>query len=516
MTKLTVQMFAFNSAIAKELRERVTEAALREPFRKANGTEWVPSAYQQRFFDWVGKGHGSAILKAVAGSGKTTSIIASLSFIPGLTAENVSCKTFHSVGYYAVCKHLGKASHQVKPDGKKLRNIAKAAMSEDEYELYADFAVKLVAFGKGEGVGVLRPDNLETWASIVAHHDLYLDSFESQEDVAIQWARSILQKSNQMAKGFGTSDGQPYIDFDDQLYLPLLWKLRLWQNDWVFIDESQDTNPVRRALAKLSLRPGGRLVAVGDTRQAIYGFTGASADAMELIRREFSCVELPLTVSYRCPKAIAERVRGLVPYFETPDGAPEGAVRSLKLEEALKVLGPHDAILCRQTAPLLETAFRLISKGVGCAVLGKDIGAGLVSLVKKMRAKGLEQLVEKLEAYRSREVAGFMAKGEEQKAEAVSDRVECVLTVLSNLDERSRTVPALIAKIEGMFSDANGVLTLATVHKVKGKEYRNVAILRPDLMPSKWARQEWQQEQEVNLQYVAWTRTMDTLMELAG
>jgi len=82
-------------------------------------------------------------------------------------------------------------------------------------------------------------------------------------------ARSLIQASNESAK-------LGMLDFDDQLYLPLLWKLRLFQNDFVFIDEAQDTNPVRRALAKLALRPGGRLIAVGDPRQAIYGFTGAS------------------------------------------------------------------------------------------------------------------------------------------------------------------------------------------------------------------------------------------------
>ena len=43
-----------------------------------------------------------------------------------------------------------------------------------------------------------------------------------------------------------------------------------------------------------------------------------------------------------------------------------------------------------------------------------------------------------------------------------------------------------------------------------------MAILSPELMPSKWARQEWQAEQEQNLIYVTDTRTMETLFILQG
>lgn len=94
------------------------------------------------------------------------------------------------------------------------------------------------------------------------------------------------------------------IDFDDMVYLPLVFKLRLFPQDWVLIDEAQDTNPTRRALAARMLKPGGRVIAVGDPRQAIYGFTGADNDALEQIAAQFSCKRMPLTVSYRCPQAV--------------------------------------------------------------------------------------------------------------------------------------------------------------------------------------------------------------------
>src|SRR5277367_729756 len=105
-------------------------------------------------------------------------------------------------------------------------------------------------------------------------------------------ARQLLGWSNDAAK-LGR------LDFDDQLYLVCLWKLRLWQNNVVVVDEAQDTNRVRRAMLHLMLGAGGRLYAVGDESQSIMGFTGASVDAMAQIEREFNCRRLPLTVSYR-------------------------------------------------------------------------------------------------------------------------------------------------------------------------------------------------------------------------
>jgi ATP-dependent exoDNAse (exonuclease V) beta subunit len=39
---------------------------------------------------------------------------------------------------------------------------------------------------------------------------------------------------------------------------------------------------------------------------------------------------------------------------------------------------------------------------------------------------------------------------------------------------------------------------------------------REQFMPSQWARQEWQQDQETNLIYVAVTRAQETLVEIVN
>lgn len=514
-----------------------------------------PSLYQSAIFTYVAAGKGSLIVEAVAGSGKSTTIkhavlrvlranpgrrlsvqifafntsiaaemreaIKVLGIEEGVDMSNVRVSTFHSVGFSAVCKRLGKPAREVQCNSNKVRDILKdmflesaggnAEMAELTYELYGSFCFKLVGLAKGNGFGAIVPADVGDWLDLCRHHDLTLDSLEATEEEAVRYARLALRRSNELSR-------QGVLDFDDQLYVPLLWKLRLWENDWVLIDEAQDTNPVRRAIAKLALRPGGRLMAVGDRRQAIYGFTGASHDAMDLIKHEFNCAEFPLSVTYRCGRKIVELAQTIVPHLEAADNAVEGAVTHPKLVEALKRLTNSDVIMCRNTAPLIDLAFKLVAEGRGCKVLGKEIGAGLVNLVKKQKAKGVPNLMDKLRAWCERETAKHIAEGNEGKAEAVNDRVSCIRTIVENLPEPQRTVPGLCLKIEAMFGEAGeaGVLSLATIHKLKGLEFDRVALYRPDLCPSKFARQDWQLVQEMNLLYVGYTRARLELMLVEG
>jgi DNA helicase II / ATP-dependent DNA helicase PcrA len=506
------------------------------------------SPNQAAVFDHFRFGRGSRIIKAVAGSGKTTTMKNAVAYLPPRLSvqllafnvdaadqlkaaidelvekkripanNNVRASTFHSVGMYAVRRHLNLPETQLRVDDGKCRKLLRQNLPEGEagdrlMSLYGAFVSQLVGLAKGEGIGALVPDLEEAWYHLVDHHGMYLDSEEATVEMAVEMARRLLRWSNEAAK-------TGWIDYDDMLYLVCLWKLRLWRNHVVIPDECQDTNPVRRAILHLALLPGGRLYAVGDPKQSIYGFTGASTDAMDLIAKEFNTSELPLTVSYRCARRIVERAQTWVPYIEPAGTAPEGdVVDDLPLVEALTRLTSEDAILCRQTAPLVEVAYGLISRGRACRILGREIGEGLVNLIEQQRARGINKLVEKLAVWRDREMSKFIQRGEENRAEGVADRVNCVLVIVEKLPETERTVPALIAKIRSMFQDDSKgrrpVLTLATVHKAKGQEWERVAILRPELMPSKAARQEWQMEQEENLQYIAATRAKTLLMYVA-
>ncbi len=483
-----------------------------------------PSKYQQAIYDFIEHGSGSAVIEAVAGSGKTTTIVESLKLIPpsekilflafnsAIAKElqtrvpsHVRAKTFHSQGFGAFNYSSPTSVKDVEKDKTWLildRLFEKDRNKRTEYGL---FVKKLVGFAKGEGVGFLIPDEQETWRGLIEHHDLQLDS--GSFDEAIKIAQFVLWVS------IGVSE-YGIIDFDDMIYMPLLNNCSFFRHDYVFVDEAQDTNAVQLEMIERMVKPYGRVIAVGDPHQAIYGFRGADSAAMSNIQERFQATQLPLSVSYRCPVAIVNAAKRIVPHIESAEGACQGKVHDFEDEmPELEFFEADDVILCRNTRPLVALAYKLIRSKIGCRILGKEIGKGLIALIKKMKASGVDRLEEKLKIYRDREIEKYLKDGKGDRAEALDDKIHCVLTVIKNLPETRRTVPALIEDIEQLLDDGKkNVLTLCTVHKSKGLEWNRVFILgRYKYMPSKWVKKDWQIRQEQNLIYVAYTRAKQEL-----
>jgi DNA helicase-2/ATP-dependent DNA helicase PcrA len=530
---------------------------------------WSPA--QLRVFDWIENGSGNAIIKAVAGSGKTTTIVEAGKRIPagkrvlylafnvsiaaelkGRIAAGHEAKTFHSLGYGALFFYardrkltLGQPSSRKTStmleiltrweDGaqaKQMRmrhdNKAASALRASNYMVEQRITegaglaiVKLVSLAKQYGLGIssigAQPNTPDAWFTLADNFDIEADKEGVTQDEIIGVARNLFELSTDWFKSAGQ------LDFDDQLYLPLLFGLKIKKYDWVFLDEAQDTNPVRRALATRALAPQGRLGAVGDQHQAIYGFTGANADALDLIRDQFNCVELPLTVSYRCPRLVVEAAREFVSHIEAAPGAADGAVTRLN-EMNLGQVKNGDAILARLNAPLVSNAYKLITAGRGARILGRDIASGLLKLIDKMNAKNLEQLIAKLDVWAQREADAANEKGNETKAQAIGDRAACIVSVIEQLPEGRRSITDLKNTLDRMFTDetlerdAEGKLlpsklvTFSTVHKAKGKEWPRVVIIDRQSMPSKMARKPWELDQENNLLYVAYTRAQQELV----
>jgi len=301
--------------------------------------------------------------------------------------------------------------------------------------------------------------------------------------------------------------------------------------DGLVVHNCQDTNPARRELAKRLIKPGGRSVWVGDDFQAIYAFTGANADSMEIIQNELNAKVLPLNVTYRCPQVVVKRAQRWVPDFQANGTNPQGNVRSVALEAKSngKLEGTiwaeqftaSDAILCRNTKPLVELAYRLLRRGVACKVEGREIGMGLIKLVRRWKVTKLEEMLSELGIYQVRETQKWKARGRDEKVAEVVDRCETVQVLAEHLlGEGKHLVSDLETFVSNMFGDTKiderpRCLTLATVHKAKGREWPRVFILGQDkYMPSPWARKAWQQVQERNLMYVATTRAMQEIIDI--
>lgn len=502
--------------------------------------KFVPSALQAAFFTELMSGTSNIVLVAVAGSGKSTTLIESIPMLPqrarvkflsfgnrivadlkakkekleqrmGQKYPNVWIQTFHSVGNGLLMQfYKSRNITPVGPSDKKLRNILKTKLNEEDYFRYGKFCADLVSYAKGAGLGLpgIAENDEDNYYEIIEHHGLTLDNSEAKLERAVHIARALLVASFKAARDEGI------FDFDDMLYMPIALDLRFWKEDLVFCDEAQDTNRLRREFLRRMMGPRSRLVAVGDPKQAIMGFTGATNDALNVIKEEFNCKEMMLNVSYRCPKSIVSKVKSLVSYFEVFEGNAEGDNFDIEFKDLIDIVRDEDAIVCRNVAPLVSLAFKLIGKGRACHVLGSEIGKGLVTLVKLMDASNINQLSAMIDAWRDREAAALREKDKEDRAQAIEDKALCITTMIETLPESMRTVDGLISRIENLFKDEDRTLCLSSIHKAKGREWYNVVIYCPERMPSPWARQPWMMEQEENLEYVALTRATNWTMYL--
>lgn len=506
------------------------------------------SPFQEAIFTEVKTGKGNIAVKAVAGSGKTTTSIKAVTFMKGSVtmlafnrdiAQTMSRKlkennimyakafTFHGLG-------MNTLQYAWRNDKNKIEVAKETTTSNEKFErivkelgipeLLHRFCFELVSHAKKRAFGILEPiHSREAWIRIADHHDLYSEinneavakagmTFAKAVEKGFDMAVEALHRSNEI------SETEHYIDFDDMVYIPVLLPINFYQVDWVVVDEAQDSAPVWRCMVRKLIKPRGRSMWVGDPRQAINGFAGADNDAFDHVIKEFNCKEMPLTVSYRASKAAVAFVKQWVDYIEAHENNLEGKVESLDWENFLKgQFNPEtDAIICRNTAPLVTAAYSLISRGVACEIRGrKDLGDGLIKLITKWKKpRSLRDLGTKLNDYCNKQTAKYEAAGKEMLAANLNDKVNAIFAIMGNLKSNS-TIEDLIDAINSIFGEGDNTnkrLTLCSGHKSKGLEWDNVYWIGLDaFQPSKYARQKWQIEQEINLMYVMGTRCKDAM-----
>lgn len=473
---------------------------------------YTPSTYQQAIFDEVSDPYGrNLIIEAVAGSGKTTTIVTAIGLIPHecsriflafnkaiaeeLRARGVPGSTFHALALNRLRAHLPR---DFKIDGNKCSQIFRTIVAKDLQDDFSELP-RLVGLGKNYGIGIFDglPNIPANWTELIDYHDLTFPDNNKAAEFAIR----ILKLSN---------ENTAVIDFDDMLYMNIMFNIVMDGYDYVFVDEAQDLNGIQLAILRKLTTPVTRFIFVGDSHQAIYGFRGAGSDSMDAIRREFVCVPLPLSVSYRCPTTVVEFAKRYVPQIEPAPGAPSGSVTTPSIWSA-NSLPPSSAVLCRNTKPLIALAYALMRDGRRVQVLGRDIGAGFKGLIKRAKATTIAQLRDKLCKMRDFDVEKERNRKAFRKAAAIEDRYDSLLEVIASLPDDSAAKVATDA-VDALFAAQPGAIQLATVHKAKGLEWNDVFILDFErLMPSQYASDGWQMQQEFNLIYVAVTRTRKNL-----
>jgi DNA helicase-2/ATP-dependent DNA helicase PcrA len=491
---------------------------------------YTPSPQQAAFYTWVREGSGSCVLEAVAGAGKTTTLISALSMMTGdvffgaynkaIAAElkarvptdsvaKIDVSTMHAAGF----RFWRRVAKNVTIDGDKCRKIFRSASDRNpQYKPLESAVLTLVSLAKQAGLGVLKTANNGAYADLIDHHDIECPEVVIDGAARRNGVDLVIALANRLMKESIALD-YDVIDFDDMIFSPLYHNARVWEHDWVLIDEAQDTNATRRALALRMLKRGGRLVAVGDPHQAIYGFTGADHDALDLIAAAVNAVRMPLTITYRCPKAVVKVAQQWVSHITAADSAPEGSAIEGDITKLATFATPGDAVLCRFTAPLLTNVYAFIAAGIPAKVEGREIGNGLKALATRWKTGSLTTLQTYLDTYLETECAKLRAKEKESKAVALEDKVTCLTVIMKRAKEKDKkaNVDSVLAEIDNLFGDnTKDCVMFSTIHKSKGREWNRVVWLFTG--PSPWARKEWEQQQERNLCYVAVTRAKSELI----
>jgi len=501
------------------------------------------SQYQLAVFENVATGTGHTVIKAVAGSGKTTTIVEALRHVAlGLTVlfvafnkaiadelakrapKHVDVSTLHSYGLKIITRALGR----LRIDKNRMHRLIDDMRSET-FET-------VIRIGKELGLGTdeeiteaadlssLRFDLIKTvslakgsLAGEETQIDAIIDGFDIEFPKRSPFQGVILPEHAQTAlraafvqdvlallvRCADVSDGT--LDFDDMIWLPVVLDLSQKQFDRVFVDETQDLNPCQIELTMRAVKSHGRIIAVGDPRQAIYRFRGADSQAVENVVKRLDAKILPLSVCYRCCRSVIEEAKRIVPEIEWAPGAEEGKVEDATMKEMVKGVRPGDFVLSRINAPLISLCMRFLKEGRPATIQGRDIGASLAAFVKKSAARDVEALRDYVEQWRDVECARLSKKRVD--TQATEDRAECILA----LSDGATSVADVISRIENLFADTDDSkrIVLSSTHKAKGMERDTVWML-----VGTYGRRPGIEEQ--NLIYVAQTRARKALYLVHG
>jgi DNA helicase II / ATP-dependent DNA helicase PcrA len=466
------------------------------------------SVFQTNIFTDIQVGEGNTQVDALAGTGKTSTIVEGFYYVPRgysvlMCAFNssiqkeldqrapvgVDVKTIHSMGN-AACRQAFPRLGKIDDKGEKLGGYIKAEVGDDPdaYDL-RDNLFKAVSLCKG-----YLAHTPEEITPILARHDI--DTCNESEEGFVTKVMKILNACKK-----DTSR----IDFDDMIWLPNVLGLKMQQFDMVFIDEAQDLNLAQINLALASVRPGGRIISVGDEHQAIYGFRGADSNAIQNIVDRMHSKRMPLSVTYRCAKSIVQMAQTLVPNIEAAPNAEEGLVEEMSINQLDQRVRPGDFVLSRVNAPLIKWCLALLKAHIPANIQGRDMGKSLFALVKKSGAKNVDTFLSWLDEYETMEVERLVKA--KRDSSVVSDKVEC----LRVLCEGTRSLEDVKANLDKLFKDGNDYdrVILSTTHKAKGLERDRVFMLRDTYRPTKG-------QEEANLAYVAYTRAKKELYLVAG
>ena len=538
------------------------------------------TAEQLQIFDFVKNDDRHGIIDAVAGAGKTSTIMECVKFVPNrndilFCAFNnsianeiankfgqkgfpeVVVKTMHSLGRSILYENNG-TGHPINLREDKYRELLKneellekirpffenIALIND-YDitpfddkakfalnnLYTNIRSKLLEINQ-KYRATLTEDDIERFKEMAIHYNLFNDidikkkDFHKEALNYFEAHRIILKEGNDL------SERTMIIDFTDMLYLPYHWKLEPSKKySFLFIDECQDLSRSQLAIAMKYGKRTGRILAVGDPGQSIYGFTGADIESFYNIQKITKAKSLPLTECFRCPAdivALAQKIRSDI----KGNKPSSGKIHKIAFGAIVKLARPGNLIISRFRDPIIVLVFNFIDENIKVHIHedeAKEIINEIKSIFKQEELNAIIAYQPKKFESISEAVFNRWMWIIKKNAAPIIDSKERSLYIEEQKDilqqklrflnkkyelwkEECRTLVDILKKIKEFISAPSDSIKLSTIHRAKGLENERVFILGYDQLPfKKLYHKDWEKIQELNLKYVAITRSLDEL-----
>lgn len=470
------------------------------PPPEADSRVWSP--YQHAIFQGIQDEGANLLIRARAGSGKTSTILKGMDYGSGSViylafnkdiagdirqkAPSGEVKTFNALGHWMWYKN----SRSSELDKYKLRPILRGMLSADDNKEHGYSLMRAIGLAKNNIFGILDPATSKQFRELFDNYDLGIpeDRYHDLSEIALRAFQISISKLET-------------FDFDDQVYIPLAegWTFPTYTT--VFVDEAQDLSPINHLMIQRLHEKGARIIAVGDDRQAIYGFRGAMSNSLDRAKAKFEMLEFPLPISYRCSEAVIAEAQRICPDIQAREGASKGLVQYVEQDPEFF---QNAMVLCRNNAPLFKAIMGQIRAKLPCQVRTNFLET-FTGFLNSFKVETTKALAISLEAWFEKERSAAMEKGHLGKLAALQDKYDTTKVFIEDF----AYVDDIIRFVKDLGNSRIGPV-FATIHKSKGLEHSHVHLLRPDLLPSRYAQSKEALHQEANLEYVGITRAKET------
>lgn len=493
---------------------------------------FVPSKYQEAIFDFIKNNTGDLVIEAVAGSGKTTTIIKALNLIDENKSvlfcafnkdivkslskklkghKNIEVRTIHGLGYMSCTENIADINRKINTNKYQQEflehtfNYTRCSSRTLPFQKWTKFRKNVFKL-----IDLARLHLVNTTEDIVKIAEYYgLELVNNECDAVLKLMK------------WG-SENLDSMDYTDMVWYPNIFDFDLskFSFDYIFVDEAQDLSKAQREFILKCNNGNTRYTFVGDGNQSIYGFSAADPESFNAIKNIKDITSLPLSVCYRCPKNVIDFVHNMVPEIEAKDDAIKGIVNR---DARLKDVEDQDMVLCRYNAPLFATYIELISQGKKTFIMGKDIGNNLIDAIKNTQFTMLNADLKDKGVFSALYKDYFTRRNQMKNSTgwnnsmidltptmiALQDTIFALEIIAHNVETASQ----LIDKISKIFSDEVGEgIILSTIHKAKGLEANNVYVIESTSSERCQLKMtDWEKIQEQNLKYVAYTRPKNKL-----